>query len=256
MCPLYDTLGRSYTRTRREDPRIAAAIRRALGDARTVVDVGAGAGAYEPPGVDIVAVEPSAVMREHRRAAGAPGELVDARAEALPFADGAFDAAMAILSDHHWEDRAAGLRELRRVARRRVVLFNADPAQIDRFWLTHEYLPCFLGLVPPAYRRAGRWERELAELLGGDVRFEPVPLPHDCRDGFYGAYWRRPEAYLDPDVRAGISLFGRVPEAEWGPGIARLAHDLESGAWARAHGDLLALDELDLGYRVVVAGVS
>jgi SAM-dependent methyltransferase len=237
----YDTIGRSYRATREEDPRIAAALWTALGDARTVLNVGAGAGAYEPRDRDVVAVEPSAVMRAQRPAGAAP--CVAGRAEALPFGDGAFDAAMAVLSDHHWEDRVAGMRELLRVARRAVV-FQWDPAFVDAFWLIR-YFPWFREQVGSidAVRTALGAHREIV-----------VPIPHDCRDGFLMAYWRRPEAYLDPVVRANISVFALAPAEAVGAMVAALRDDLESGAWAARHADLRSLDALDLGYRILVAG--
>ena len=239
---LYDRIGLSYTATRREDARLAAAIHAALGDARTVVNVGAGAGSYEPRDREVVAVEPSEAMIAQRPPGAAP--VVQATATALPFPDGSFDAAMAVLSDHHWSDRRAGLRELRRVARRAVVL-TFDPAYTDRFWLVSEYLPGFresLGLSLD----------DLVAALGGAAVI-PVPVPADCTDGFFGAFWRRPEAYLDARVRAGISVFARMPDAEVEACVRALRADLASGAWHERHADLLALDELDLGYRLLVA---
>jgi SAM-dependent methyltransferase len=210
-----------------------------------VLNVGAGAGSYEPADLEVTAVEPSAVMRAQRPPRAAP--VVDARAEELPFADDSFDAAMAILSDHHWEDHARGLAELRRVARRRVVLFNWEPHSLADSWLVRDYLPGFARLVPTGYAL----EQTLARLGGG--RIEPVPIPHDCRDGFMHAYWRRPRAYLDPDVRAGISVFCLLEPREVEDAVRRLAADLDSGEWERRNGALLELDELDLGYRLVVA---
>jgi SAM-dependent methyltransferase len=170
---------------------------------------------------------------------------VDGRAEALPFGDGEFDAAMAVLSDHHWEDRAAGLRELRRVARRAVV-FLWDPAYVDAFWLT-PYFPWFARELD---------DGSFAVALGalGGAREIAVPIPHDCHDGFLMAYWRRPEAYLDPVVRANISVFALAPPEEVAAMVAVLRADLESGAWAERHADLLEHEELDLGYRILVAG--
>lgn len=247
---LYDTIGQDYTATRGTDPRIARAIWRALGDARSVLNVGAGAGAYEPRDREVLAVEPSAVMIAQRPPDAAP--VVQAVAEALPLADASMDAAMAVLSDHHWRDRLHALRELRRVARRRVVLFNADPAQVDRFWLTREYLSGVVRLIPQRYREPGRWVGDLfAEL--GPVRLQRVSIPHDCRDGFYGAFWRRPHAYLHPRVRAGISVFAQLPETEVAQAMRRLRDDLTSGAWHTRHEQLLKLEDLDLGYYVVIA---
>jgi SAM-dependent methyltransferase len=241
---LYDRLGVGYTTTRRSDPRIAAAIHAALGDAVTVVNIGAGAGAYEPEDRKLVAIEPSKVMIAQRPPTAAPA--IVAGAEALPMADDSVDAAMAILTDHHWADRARGLREMRRVARRRAVVFQHDPQVGADFWLAREYLPTFLR------RLQGK---RLADLMAplGDVELRPVPIPHDCADGFLGAFWRRPHAYLDPEVRAGISVFRLLPEDEVAAAVAALRADLESGAWARHHADLLEREELDLGFRLVVA---
>jgi SAM-dependent methyltransferase len=242
MSALYDRIGRSYVATRGEDPRIAAAIHAELGDARTVLNAGAGAGAYEPDDRDVTAVEPSAVMRAQRPPDAAP--CIDARAEALPFADGAFDATMAVLSDHHWSDRLAGLRELRRVGRRAVV-FQWNPAYVDAFWLARDYLPSFARDLDGTF--------EAAHAALGVTREVVVPIPHDCRDGFLMAYWRRPEAYLDPAVRANISVFALLPRAEVDALVAGLRADLESGAWERRNADLLARDEYDFGYRILVA---
>jgi SAM-dependent methyltransferase len=178
--------------------------------------------------------------------------VVCGHAEALPFEDDSFDAVMAVLSDHHWSDRRRGLAEMRRVARRRVVLFNANPAELDRFWLTTEYLPEFLELVQARYRVRGTWERELREVLGR-VDFTAVPVPHDCTDGFYSAYWRRPEAYLDPAVRAGTSVFANVSSGAVDRAVAALSADLETGRWQERHRELLTMDELHLGFYVIVA---
>jgi SAM-dependent methyltransferase len=247
---LYDDIGRTYAATRHPDPRIAAAIVRALGDARRVLNVGAGAGSYEPTDRDVVAVEPSPVMIAQRPRGAAP--VVQARAEEMPFSAGEFDAAMAILSDHHWTDRRRGLAELRRVAPRRVVLFNANPGEADLFWFTNEYLPEFRELIPPRYREPGAWHDELREVLGA-VELTAVPIPHDCTDGFYGAHWRRPEAYLDPAVRAGISVFSQVSSDAVDRAIDALRADLRDGRWQERHRELLSMEELHLGYYVIVA---
>jgi SAM-dependent methyltransferase len=239
---LYDRIGQAYTAVRREDPRIAAAIHAALGDARTVVNVGAGAGSYEPRDRDVIAVEPSPVMLAQRPVGAAPA--VQATAEALPFADGAFEASMAVLSDHHWPDRAAGLRELRRVASRRTVLFQCDLEAQRGFWLLRDYLePDWDGAMTMT---------EIAGHLGAQ-RVEPVPIPHDCQDGFFSAYWRRPHAYLDPRVRDGISVFRLMPPEQVDTAIERLRADLESGAWARRNAGILERDAMDYGYRLLIA---
>jgi SAM-dependent methyltransferase len=247
---LYDRIGRAYTSTRHADPRIAAAIWAALGDARTVLNVGAGAGSYEPADREVVALEPSPVMIAQRPAGAA--RVVQGRAEELPFDDGSFDAVMSVLSDHHWTDRDRGLRELRRVARERVVLFNANPGEFELFWLTAEYLPEAFELIAPRYRSPGAWEQELGAALG-HVELSPVPVAHDCTDGFYGAYWRRPEAYLEPEVRAGISVFAQLSSGAVRRAVDQLGADLEIGRWHERHRELLTMDELHLGYYVITA---
>ena len=249
----YDRIGRNYSVTRRADPRLASAISEGLGNAVTVVNVGAGAGAYEPAGREVTAVEPSEVMIAQRSAGSA--RVVRGRAEALPFADDSFDAAMAVLSDHHWNDRRRGLEELKRVARERVVLFNANPAEAELFWLTREYLPEFVELIPERYRHEETWEMELRDVLG-TVTLLPVPIPHDCWDGFYGAFWRRPEAYLQRQVRDGISVFARLSSEAVRRGIEALRVDLDSGEWRERHADLLDLPALHLGYYVVIADLT
>jgi SAM-dependent methyltransferase len=197
------------------------------------VNVGAGTGSYEPPDLEVTAVEPSAVMRAQRPPGSAP--VVDARAEQLPFPDDSFDAALAVLSNHHWEDHDRGLLEMRRVARRRVVLFTWEPRSQSDSWLVRDYLPGFRRLVPEGYTL----DAMLATL-----------------DGFMHAYWRRPRAYLDPRVRDGVSVFRLLPPDEVADAVERLAADLDSGEWERRNAELLDLDELDLGYRLVVTELT
>ena len=241
--PLYDTIGATYTVTRCTEPRIAAQVWAAFGDARTVLNVGAGTGSYEPPRLDVTAVEPSAVMRAQRPAGAAP--CVDATAERLPFEDQSFDAAMAFATIDHWQDPIAGLREMRRVARR-VVVFTCDASDLDLFWLNRDYLPEYAGLL------AGR--PSLTELAGAiGARTEPVLVPWDCADGFYHAFWRRPEAYLDEHVRRGMSIWARVgPDAEQ-RAVHSLRDDLASGQWAERNRDLVNLDAAELGLRLLIA---
>src|SRR5215470_5793017 len=187
---LYDAIGEGYRVTRRTEPRIAARIWEALGNADTVLNVGAGTGSYEPPDRDVIAVEPSAVMRAQRPGDAAP--CIAATAGSLPFADQSFDAAMAVLSDHHWPDPIAGLREMRRVARR-VVVFNFDAERIGEFWLVRDYVPELAALAARHLTMT-----QLAEAVG--ARLESVSIPWDCVDGFFHAYWRRPEQYLRTEV--------------------------------------------------------
>ena len=231
---------------RRPDPRIAALIEDGLGAARTVVNVGAGTGSYEPAGRAVTAVEPSAAMIRRRRQGAAPA--VQAPAEALPFGDGAFDAAMAVLTVHHWTDQRRGLGELRRVARRQVVL-TWDPDFAEAFWLVRDYLPANAEID----RRQFLAIDEVLDALGGG-RSEVVPIPHDYADGFLCAYWRRPEAYLDPTVRAGISSFARLDPGDVAAGLARLEADLTSGAFWRTNAALRDRESIDLGYRLLVTG--
>lgn len=243
---LYDTIGGAYPATRRTDPRIAAQIWDALGGAQTVLNVGAGTGSYEPSDRDVIAVEPSAVMRSQRPVGAAP--CVAATAESLPFEDQSFDAAMAISTVHHWRDPIAGLRELRRVARRVVVLTldTDEPEWPNRFWLTRDYLPEFADMLAGFPSLTG-----MADAIG--ARTEPVPIPWDCTDGLFEAYWRRPEAYLEDHVRRAVSVWTRVgPEAEQRV-VRSLSDDLASGRWADRNGDLADLDAADLGLRLLVA---
>ncbi len=240
---LYDRIGVGYGRFRRPDPRIAARIRNALAGARRVVNVGAGTGSYEPE-ADVVAVEPSAAMIAQRPAGAAPA--VQATALALPFRRDSFDAALAVLTIHHWPDWRAGVAELVRVARDRVVVLTYD-VDAAGFWLLRDYFPEITALD----RRSMPSVAELARALGG-AEATPVPVRWDCIDGFLGAYWRRPEAYLDAGVRGAISAFAQVADMV-DERIARLRRDLEDGTWIQRNAELQDQEELDIGYRLVVA---
>jgi SAM-dependent methyltransferase len=243
VAQLYDTIGRGYSAYRRPDPRLATAIVGALGDARSVVNVGAGAGSYEPTDRRVIAIEPSAAMIAQRPAGSAP--VVRASATDLPFRDASFDAALSVLSLHHWPDQARGLAELVRLARERVVLLTWDPAA-PRFWLVEEYFPEIRVIDRPLFLTLDELEQAL-----GPIEVEPFLVPADCHDGFLGAYWRRPEAYLDAGVRGAISTFTKLGDVE--AGVARLRRDLADGTWRRRHADLLERSEIDLGYRLVIA---
>ena len=246
MATAYDRIGRGYTLTRQPDPRIGAMITEALGDVRSVVNVGAGTGSYEPAQMAVVAVDPSIEMIRQRPIGAAPAVL--ARAESLPFRRRSFDAALALLTIHHWTSIAAGLTELRRVATRRVVIFTYDPACADRFWLASHYLPEIIDLDRKRVPTLG----QLQEWLG-EIEIRQVPIPRDCKDGFQGAFWQKPEAYLDPVVRSGISTFAHLPSSAVDRGLAQLSDDLRSGRWEELFGHLRTQDSADLGYRLVIA---
>jgi SAM-dependent methyltransferase len=248
MTAAYDRIGPGYTNHRRPDPRIAALIDGALGDVRSIVNVGAGAGAYEPSDRQVIAVEPSREMIAQRPTGSAP--VVVAAAENLPLADNTVEAAMTVLSIHHWTDWRAGVAEMRRVARDRIVILTWDP-EGGGFWLTEEYLGWLMEWD------ATRFD-PIAELVGElpGATVTPVPIPADCSDGFFAAYWARPERYLDPEVRAAMSVYSQAPDPERvDTSLARLEADLASGSWDERHGNLRAARELDAGYRLVVAGV-
>jgi SAM-dependent methyltransferase len=242
----YDEIGRTYAGTRAPDARIARRIADALGDAESVVNVGAGTGSYEPTDREVVAVEPSAVMIAQRPPGSAPA--VQAGAEALPFADDSFDAALAVLTMHHWSDWEAGVAELRRVARRRIVMLTFDPDYIARYWLVRDYLP---EMVVVDHRRFPPLAT-VAEALGG-AELRPVPIAADCSDGFLCAYWKRPEIYLDAAARANISSLAVLAPDVIEPAMARLGRDIDDGTWAERNAALLAGDAHDFGYRLLVA---
>lgn len=242
MNTLYDTIGINYSELRRPDPRIATVIYSALGSAETVLNVGAGTGSYEPAGKSVTAVEPSTEMIRQRPAGSAP--VVQASAENLPFDDNVFEASMTILSVHHWTDKERGLKEMRRVTRGRVVVMTFDPS-LPYFWLA-DYISELVEIDHPQMPRLGDFEAWL-----GPVESITIPIPHDCTDGFMCAYWRRPEAYLDPKVRSAISSFSKLKDIA--EPMRKLARDLETGDWRRRYGELLDLDEYDCNYRLVVA---
>jgi SAM-dependent methyltransferase len=247
--PTYDELGRGYASTRKADPRIEARIDAALGDARTVVNVGAGAGSYEPAHRQVTAVEPSATMIAQRPAGAAP--VIQGKAEELPFPDDAFDAAMAVLTVHHWTDLEAGLLELRRVARRRIVVVTFDPEALEGLWITRDYFPAMLGLK----RQTPVTSLELAARLS-HASVDPLPVPRDCEDLFFAALWARPEMLLDDEIVRPMWVWQGIPEEARREGRARLAADLESGAWERRYGHLREQPELDVGLRIVLLELS
>ncbi len=241
----YEEHGRTYARHRRSDPRIAARIHAALGDARTVLNVGAGSGSYEPEDRWVLAVEPSATMRAQRPAGAAPA--IDARAEALPLDDGAVDAAMACVTIHHWAPPEAGLRELRRVARGPVVVFTFELEALPAW--QKDFLREGLELELPRFPKVDA----VAAALGGRTRVERIPTPADCQDGFFEAFWNRPEALLEDDVRASQSMWALLPAAVEDRIVERLRAALESGEWDREHGHLRGREHFDGALRLVVS---
>lgn len=244
----YDRIGLGYARTRRADPRLTARIEAALGDAASVANVGAGAGSYEPTGREVVAVEPSREMIAQRPPGAAPALL--GAAEALPLEDDSVDAAMTVLSIHHWADWRRGLAEMRRVARGRVVILSFDPDSLQRWWL-REYAP---EIDADDRGRFPAVAALLEALEEGEV--EPVPIPADCTDLFLGALWARPELILDDGIRASTSGFARLDDELERRAVARLRADLASGSWDARFGELRDLPELDVGVRLITGAAS
>jgi len=241
----YERHGRTYAQHRRPDPRIAARIHAALGDARKVLNVGAGAGSYEPSDRLVLAVEPSATMRAQRPPDAAPA--LAARAEALPFDDGAFDAAMACVTIHHWETPEAGLAELRRVARGPVVVFTFELQYLPAW--QHEFLREGVVKELPRFPAID----DIAAALGGRTRVERIPTPGDCTDGFFEAFWRRPEELLDPAVRGAQSVWALLEPGVEQCIVERLAAALDSGAWDAEHGYLRGEESFDGALRLVIS---
>lgn len=239
--PVYDQIGSGYAFQRRPDPRIAQSIEKALGSARTIINIGAGSGSYEPTARDVLAVEPSAVMIAQRPVGAA--RCVQGVAEALPVSSASFDCAMAILTIHHWKDWRLGVSEMRRVARRAVIL-TFDPDLSEAFWLVRDYFPEF-GAID---RQRFPTPKDIVA-FSGNGQIESIPIPHDCVDGFQCAYWRRPESYLSAAVRNSISTFAFLEDAS--RGLDRLAADLASGRWSERNAEILSHEDLDLGYRLI-----
>ena len=242
---LYDAIGATYTHQRRPDPRVHAAIRAELGTVRSVINVGAGAGSYEPDHVPTFAVEPSLTMIR-QRVDRSP--VIQGAVETLPFVDNACDAVLAVLTVHHWAELSRGLEECARVASKQVTLLTWDP-EAPPFWLTKAYFPSLLDLDRRIFPSLDRLRAGL-----GPVQVSTVLIPADCTDGFTGAFWRRPAAYLDERVRAGMSSFQRIGPLK--KGLTKLRDELASGKWAERHGGVLKAEEVDLGYRLVTATVG
>jgi hypothetical protein len=238
---LYERLAQTYHEARRADPRIAELLNAAIGDARSILNVGAGTGSYEPAGRNVVAVEPAAAMRARRAPSAAP--CIAGSAEALPFDDASIDVAMGVYTDFHWSNRARGLAEMMRVARRCVVLLTVDSAHADSYWLIRDYFPEGRDVFAPL-------SELLAVLPGASVA--PVTIPEDCHDGFVQAFWKRPRALLDPEVRSSMAMFGRMPSHDVDARIQRLRADLENGTWQKRNQRMLGASSADLAHRLVV----
>jgi SAM-dependent methyltransferase len=240
---LYDEIGRSYAGKRQSDPRIGAAIERAIAGCKSILNVGAGTGSYEPRSRIVVAVEPSSTMIAQRPPGAAP--VVQARAEALPFPNRSFDAVLGILTVHHWKDQVKGFAECDRVARSKVVFLTNDFDVCAKFWL-FDYFPELLRADRHIFPSLTRFEHAF-----GAIQSIAVPIPADCVDGFLGAYWKRPRAYLERNVRDSISTFSKVGNID--SQLAHLENDILSGEWERRYYGLQNLSELDLGYRIVIS---
>src|SRR5687767_14783696 len=238
MLDTYDAIGSSYSTRRQPDPRLAARLDALIGSDGTVLNVGAGTGSYEPIRTGVVAVEPSTVMLSQRSPSAAPA--VRAVAEALPFQDRAFDVVLGILTVHHWNDQRRGLEECARVARDRVVILTWDP-DAEGFWLVRDYFPDILAIDRRIFP-----SMELLRAVLGPITVQSLPIPRDCVDGFLGAFWLRPEAYLEEEVRAGISTFGRLMNID--PRLERLEGDLKSGNWERRNAELRDGTDLEVAY--------
>lgn len=243
---VYDQIGVHYSIGRQPDPRWQAAITASLGPVKRLVNIGAGSGSYEPSDCLVVAIEPSAVMVEQRPPASAPA--IRATAEHVPIVSGWADVAMALLSVHHWSDWPAGLMEMRRLARRRVVL-TYDAELHSAFWLVRDYMP---ELADFEQLRVPQID-DIAMALGGEITVQPLNVPWDCIDGVLPAHWRRPSAYLDARVRACCSGLAQADPRVVDRGIRALEHDLRSGAWQRRYEDELSVEEFDAGFRIVVS---
>jgi SAM-dependent methyltransferase len=242
MTERYDKIGIEYAAKRMPDSRIFRHIQMALRNSKSVLNVGAGAGSYEPTNIPAVAVEPSFEMIRQRLNRS---NVVQGVAEALPFRDACFDTSLALLTIHHWTDLSQGLQECARSSKRAVTILTWDPSSLG-FWLTQDYFPEILEFDRSIFPSL----EELQHCLG-EITVTDVPIPADCIDGFLGAYWRRPEAYLQEHIRSGMSSFSRI--STFVHGLEQLQADLESGAWYRAHGHLLAHESLSIGYKLVTA---
>lgn len=244
----YAALGQHYSHIRRTDPCIAAWVHRALGDARTVLNVGAGSGSYEPHDRYVLAVEPSQAMRAQRPKDSAPA--INAVAEELPLDDQSVDAAMAIITVHQWRDLDKGLQELKRVSRGPVIILTFDGEALDRYWLAH-YAPELISVERPRYPEI----QKIADMLGKETQVHTVPIPIDCQDGFTEAYYARPEAFLDVSVRRSQSAWSFVTQEDQSRFVSELQRDLESGVWDGRFGEWRKKPYFEGSLRLLIGNV-
>jgi SAM-dependent methyltransferase len=243
----YDQLGQKYSGYRQTDPRIADFVNKALGDAKTVLNVGAGAGSYEPADKYVVAVEPSVVMRSQRMKNNKV-PAINAKADNLPFDDNSFDASMAMVTVHHWPDIDQGLKELRRVTKNQVIIMTFDPEQLDNFWNT-DYFPELIEVERARYPTIDFIKKS----LGGNCEVIPIPVPLDCSDGFQEAFYGRPEAFLEKEVRLAQSAWGFLKDGLEDELVKRLSTDLESGAWDKKYGHYRTEPTFTCALRLIIS---
>lgn len=246
MEPIYDIIGLNYSVTRCTDPKIAEQLYAELQGASRIINIGAGTGSYEPENVDLVAVEPSAEMIEQRKKDAYP--VKQASAEKLPFEDKSFSHAMTVLSMHHWQDKPAAFREINRVAIEKFVAITWDP-QSEPFWLTRDYFPEIYEMDRAIFPYMEQFKAHF-----DDVKIRPLHIPSDCKDGFFAAFWKRPAAYLNPEVRQATSPFSKVENLT--DGLQKLENDLTSGTWAKQNEELLEASSWDVGYRIITAKIK
>jgi len=245
MKALYDQIGIDYATQRQSDPRIAAQLWKLLENAKRIVNIGAGSGSYEPHDIELVAVEPSKEMIKQRKAN--KHLVIKTSAEDLPFKDNSFTHALTILSMHHWADRNKAFTEINRVTTDRFVAVSWNP-NASPFWLTRDYFPELYETDQKIFPTLEEFQRHF-----NDVQITPLLIPEDCIDGFLAAYWKRPEAYLNPKVRQSISTFSKLKQLD--TGLKKLEDDLKSGAWKQRNRDILNKSALDAGYILITANV-
>jgi SAM-dependent methyltransferase len=243
----YDKLGQKYSGYRQTDPRIAAYVNKALGDAKTILNVGAGAGSYEPSDKYVVAVEPSITMREQRKA-NYKVPAINAKADNLPFDDNSFDASMAMVTVHHWPDMNKGLKELRRVTKNQVIIMTFDPDALDNFWNAN-YFPELIEVEKARYPTI----EFIQNALGGNCEVVSIPIPLDCVDGFQEAFYGRPEAFLEKNVRLSQSAWGFLPKEIEDKLVTALETDLKSGEWDKKYGHFRTQPTFTCALRLVIS---